>query len=210
MAKATLVLVRHGQSTWNAKNLFTGWRNPHLTVQGAQEAKNTGRLLRTAGLTFDKVHTSALKRAQQTTHIILATLGRHKNVKVAQTKALNERHYGNLAGLNKDKARQKWGPDKVHQWRRSFAIAPPNGESLKDTAARVLAYYDTVLLPQLQQGHNLLVVAHGNSLRALVMHLNKLTPQQIVKVNIATGQPLCYHISKQGRATAIKLAPSTV
>ena len=193
----TLILVRHGQSEWNLKNLFTGWRNPGLTEQGMEEARATGRKIKAAGLVPDLYYTSALSRAQHSLDLILEELG-VVNVTIHRHQALNERDYGDLAGLNKDDAREKWGEEQVHRWRRSFDVQPPGGESLKDTAARTLPYYEKEILPQLQAGKTALVSAHGNSLRAMVMAIEGLTPEEIVAREIATGEPIVYRIGADG------------
>lgn len=194
----TLILVRHGQSDWNLKNLFTGWRNPDLTEQGIGEARNTGKKLKAAGYVPDVYFTSALRRAQHTLDLILEELG-ITEVTITRSKLLNERDYGDLSGLNKDDARAKWGEEQVLIWRRSFDVPPPGGESLKDTAARTLPYYDAEILPQLKAGKTVLVAAHGNSLRALVMAIEGLTPDEILKREIATGQPTVYRIGPDGK-----------
>ncbi|MBV1706832.1 MAG: 2,3-bisphosphoglycerate-dependent phosphoglycerate mutase [Hyphomicrobiales bacterium] len=188
-----LVLVRHGQSDWNLKNLFTGWRNPDLTPQGIEEARAAGQRLARLGLRFDQAFTSDLVRAQNTLQLALAELGQTGLATIAN-QALNERDYGDLAGLNKDDARKKWGEDQVHLWRRSYDIAPPGGESLRDTVARVLPYYCQHILPAVLQGKRVLVAAHGNSLRALVMVLDRLTPATIPSMELATGVPLVYRL----------------
>ncbi len=189
-----LVLVRHGQSDWNLKNLFTGWRNPDLTPQGIEEAKAAGQRLARLGLHFDQAFTSDLVRAQHTLQLALAELGQSGLATIAD-QALNERDYGDLAGLNKDDARKKWGEDQVHLWRRSYDIAPPGGESLRDTVARVLPYYCQQILPAVLAGKRVLVAAHGNSLRALVMVLDNLTPATIPSMELATGVPLVYRLN---------------
>lgn len=195
---ASLVLVRHGQSQWNEKNLFTGWKDPGLTAKGVEEAKSAGIQLRTEGFQFDVMFTSDLLRAQKTGEIILKELG-VKNLPVVKNQALNERDYGDLSGLNKDEAREKWGDEQVHIWRRSFDTPPPGGESLKGTAERVLPYFKKEILPQLLEGKNILITAHGNSLRSLVMELDQLTKEQVVKLEIATGDPIYYEIASSGK-----------
>ena len=195
---ASLVLVRHGQSQWNEKNLFTGWKDPGLTAKGVEEAKSAGIQLRTEGFQFDVMFTSDLLRAQKTGEIILKELG-VTNLPVVKNQALNERDYGDLSGLNKDEAREKWGDDQVHIWRRSFDTPPPGGESLKGTAERVLPYFKKEILPQLLEGENILIAAHGNSLRSLVMELDQLTKEQVVKLEIATGDPIYYEIASSGK-----------
>ena len=192
-----LVLVRHGQSEWNEKNLFTGWRDPDLTQQGVDEARAAGRALKAAGAQFDLGYTSGLQRAQKTCALLLEEQGQTE-LPVTRHEALNERDYGDLSGLNKDDAREKWGADQVHIWRRSFDIPPPGGESLKNTAERVLPYFDAEIMPLLKAGKNILVAAHGNSLRALVMRLDGLSQEEIIDVNIGTGEPYCYEIAADG------------
>jgi 2,3-bisphosphoglycerate-dependent phosphoglycerate mutase len=194
MSDRLLVLVRHGQSEWNLKNLFTGWRDVDLTENGISEARAAGRRLKAQGLRFDVAFTSALVRAQRSLDLMLEEMGQ-KNIAVLKDQALNERDYGDLSGLNKDDARKKWGEEQVHVWRRSYDVAPPGGESLKDTAARVLPYYIQEILPRVLRGDSVLVSAHGNSLRALIMVLEHLSPQQIVAREIATGVPLIYRLN---------------
>jgi 2,3-bisphosphoglycerate-dependent phosphoglycerate mutase len=189
-----LVLLRHGQSEWNLKNLFTGWRDVDLTEQGIAEARAAGHKLKAQGIVFDVGFTSALKRAQRTLDLSLEEMGLQA-IPVFKDQALNERDYGDLAGLNKDDARKKWGDEQVRVWRRSYDVAPPGGESLKDTAARVLPYYIQEILPRVLRGERVLVSAHGNSLRALVMVLDRLSPAEIVKLELATGVPLIYRLN---------------
>src|SRR6185312_1473288 len=200
-ADRLLVLVRHGQSEWNLKNLFTGWRDVGLTEQGVKEAREAGRKLQAQGLVFDVAFTSALKRAQDTLDLMLAELGQSK-LPVFKDQALNERDYGDLVGLNKDDARQKWGEEQVHIWRRSYDVPPPGGESLKDTAARTLPYYEAEIEPMVRAGMTILVAAHGNSLRALVMKIEGLTPEQILKRELATGEPVIYRLDPSGALEA--------
>ncbi|MBV1700487.1 MAG: 2,3-bisphosphoglycerate-dependent phosphoglycerate mutase [Hyphomicrobiales bacterium] len=188
-----LVLVRHGQSDWNLKNLFTGWKDPDLTPQGVTEADAAGRALKAQGLQFDQAFTSDLLRAQRTLDLMLAQLGQ-PTLPIIRDQALNERDYGDLSGLNKDDARKKWGEAQVHVWRRSYDVAPPGGESLKDTVARVLPYYCQKILPRVLSGERVIVAAHGNSLRALVMVLDGLTPKTIPDMELATGVPLVYRL----------------
>lgn len=188
-----LVLVRHGQSEWNHKNLFTGWKDPGLTEKGVEEARAAGRILKAKGLVFDRAFTSMLCRAQQTLQLVLEELGA-PDLPATRDFALNERDYGELSGLNKDSAREKWGEEQVHIWRRSYDVQPPGGESLKDTVARVLPYYCQTILPAVLGGERVIVAAHGNSLRALVMVLDKLTPQTIPSMELATGIPLVYRL----------------
>jgi len=189
-----LVLVRHGQSDWNLKNLFTGWRDVDLSPQGIEEAKSAGRKLKAKGLAFDLSFTSVLIRAQHTLDIMLAELGQG-GLPVTRDLALNERDYGDLSGLNKDEARKKWGEEQVHIWRRSYATAPPGGESLRDTGARVWPYYINRIQPHVLRGERVLIAAHGNSLRALIMALDGLTAEQIVKLELDTGVPVVYRLN---------------
>lgn len=190
----SLILVRHGQSEWNAKNLFTGWRDPDLTEEGIEEARLAGQKLKSEGLNFDIAFTSQLSRAQKTCAYILQELGQQMLAPI-QNIALNERDYGDLSGLNKDDARAKWGEEQVHIWRRSYDIAPPGGESLKDTGARVWPYYIHQILPHILQEKTVLIAAHGNSLRALIMVLEGMSPAQIVEQEIATGVPIMYEFA---------------
>ncbi|WPE22080.1 2,3-bisphosphoglycerate-dependent phosphoglycerate mutase [Shinella zoogloeoides] len=190
----TLVLVRHGQSEWNLKNLFTGWRDPDLTELGVEEARAGGKALADTGIKFDIAFTSDLSRAQKTLKIILDEIGQ-PGLETIRDQALNERDYGDLSGLNKDDARAKWGEEQVHIWRRSYDVPPPGGESLRDTGARVWPYYLTEILPRVLRGEKVLVAAHGNSLRSLVMVLDKLTKEEILKLNLATGVPMVYTLN---------------
>jgi|TARA_B100001113_G_scaffold176936_1_gene144966 2,3-bisphosphoglycerate-dependent phosphoglycerate mutase len=199
MKKSNLVLVRHGQSEWNKKNLFTGWKDPELTDLGIEEAIKAGKLLKTKEMKFDIMFTSDLFRAQETGRLILENMNQ-LDIPVIKNQSLNERNYGDLAGLNKDDAREKWGEEQVHIWRRSFDIPPPGGESLKDTAERVLPYFHSEILPKVEEGLDVLVAAHGNSLRALVMELEGISSDEIVKLEIATGDPLTYELS-EGKIT---------
>src|SRR6266508_2711864 len=189
-----LVLVRHGQSEWNLNNLFTGWTDVGLTEEGIAEARTAGRLLKAKGLVFDVAYTSALSRAQDTLTIMLEELGQ-KELETVRDEALNERDYGDLTGLNKDDARKRWGEEQVHIWRRSYDVAPPGGESLKDTLARALPYYVQEILPCVLRGERTLVAAHGNSLRALIMVLEKLSPEGILARELATGVPIIYRLN---------------
>ncbi|RTL73180.1 MAG: 2,3-bisphosphoglycerate-dependent phosphoglycerate mutase [Hyphomicrobiales bacterium] len=199
-----LVLVRHGESEWNKLNLFTGWKDPDLTEKGVAEAKAGGALLKSKGFKFDIAFTSALKRAQRTLQLILGEIGQ-PGLATVKDQALNERDYGDLSGLNKDEARAKWGETQVHIWRRSFDVPPPGGESLKDTAARVLPYFEAKILPELKAGKTVLVAAHGNSLRALIMQLEGLSGEEIVARELATGVPIIYRFdAKSGKATRIE------
>jgi 2,3-bisphosphoglycerate-dependent phosphoglycerate mutase len=197
----TLVLVRHGQSDWNLKNLFTGWRDPDLTPKGIDEAKAAGRALKAKGLHFDVAYTSELVRAQHTLALIMSELGQ-SNLPVIKDTALNERDYGELSGLNKDDARAKWGEDQVHIWRRSYDVPPPGGESLKDTLARTLPYFVTDILPDVLSGKNVIVAAHGNSLRSICKVLNRLDNEQILGFELHTGIPIIYQIGPDARVTS--------
>jgi 2,3-bisphosphoglycerate-dependent phosphoglycerate mutase len=194
MPDRLLVLVRHGQSEWNLKNLFTGWRDPDLTPVGIEEAIAAGKRLRAEGYSFNVAFTSNLSRAQKTLDLMLEQMG-ETNIPVICDEALNERDYGDLSGLNKDEARIKWGEEQVHIWRRSYDVPPPGGESLRDTVARTLPYYVKEILPRVLSGERVLVAAHGNSLRALIMVLEKLSPEGIMKRELATGVPVIYHLN---------------
>ena len=194
MSDRLLVLVRHGQSEWNLKNQFTGWKDVDLTEQGVAEARTAGRKLKEQGLGFDVAYTSALKRAHRTLDLMLEEMGQTK-IPVIKNLALNERDYGDLVGLNKDEARRKWGEAQVELWRRSYDVAPPRGESLKDTIARVLPYYVREIQPRVLRGERVLVVAHGNSLRALIMVLEKHTTESILKRELGTGVPMVYRLN---------------
>ena len=194
MTDRLLVLVRHGQSEWNLKNLFTGWRDVNLTEQGVAEARTAGKKLKAQGVRFDVAFTSVLVRAQRTLDLVLEEMGQ-TNIPIFKDQALNERDYGDLVGLNKDDARKKWGEEQVHKWRRSYDVAPPGGESLKDTVARALPYFVQEILPRVLRGERTLVSAHGNSLRALVMVLERLSPEGILKRELATGVPILYRLN---------------
>ena len=198
-----LVLVRHGQSEWNLKNLFTGWKDPGLTEQGVAEARAAGAKLRDLKLAFDMAYTSDLTRAQHTLDLILKELGQ-EGLETVRDQALNERDYGDLTGMNKDEAREKFGEEQVHVWRRSFDVPPPGGESLKMTAERVLPYYRSEILPQVISGKRVIVAAHGNSLRALVMELEGLTPEQILQRELATGAPIVYRLTDEGTVASVQ------
>lgn len=195
-----LVLVRHGQSEWNLKNLFTGWKDPGLTEKGVAEAHDAGKRLADMGLEFDIAFTSELGRAQRTLDIMLEELGQ-TGLEAIRDQALNERDYGDLAGLNKDDARETWGDEQVHIWRRSFDVPPPGGESLKDTADRVLPYFEAEILPRVLKGERVLVSAHGNSLRALVMQLEGLSGEEIIGREIKTGAPIIYRFDEAGKVS---------
>ena len=194
-----LVLVRHGESEWNRLNLFTGWKNPDLTEKGLIEARVAGRLIKHEGIKFDHAFTSGLIRAQRTLDIILGELNQSA-VPVTRDLALNERDYGELSGLNKDEAKAKWGEKQVLLWRRSFDVPPPGGESLKDTLARVRPYYELAIWPEIVKGKNVIVAAHGNSLRALIMVLEGLSGDQILQRELQTGAPIIYRLGADGRS----------
>jgi 2,3-bisphosphoglycerate-dependent phosphoglycerate mutase len=203
----TLVLVRHGQSEWNLKNLFTGWRDVGLTEQGHEEAKAAGTKLAARGLKFDIAYTSALVRAQVTCQHILDAVGQ-ADLETVRDQALNERDYGDLAGLNKDDARAKWGEEQVHVWRRSYDVPPPGGESLRDTGARVWPYYMHVIQPHVLRGETVLVAAHGNSLRALIMALDGLSGEEVVKVELGTGVPIIYRLNADSTVASKEIIES--
>ena len=197
MKKRHLILVRHGQSEWNAKNLFTGWKDPGLTDEGMKEALVAGSTIKSENILFDEMFTSKLVRAQITGKIILEAINQ-SDIPINQNIALNERNYGSLAGLNKDDARKKWGEEQVHIWRRSFDIPPPDGESLKNTAERVLPYFNKEILPRVINGSNVLIAAHGNSLRSLIMQLDDISEVDIVNLEIPTGAPIKYVFNEDG------------
>lgn len=190
---ATLVLLRHGESQWNQEDRFTGWVDVPLSAKGVEEARRAGAALKAAGLRFDVAYTSALRRAQDTLAIVLEALG-CADLPVVKDQALNERHYGDLQGLNKAETAKQFGDQQVHLWRRSYDIAPPGGESLKDTAARTLPYFQSQIVPALAAGQTVLVAAHGNSLRSIVMALERLTTEQVLDLNLATGVPYVYDL----------------
>ncbi len=199
-----LVLVRHGQSVWNLENKFTGWVDVELSSQGVSEAEKAGDLLKTQSFRFQAIHTSRLKRAQKTLEIIMKKLNlQGEDVQIDS--ALNERHYGDLQGLNKDELRKKYGDEQVHIWRRSYDVAPPNGECLKDCAKRTLPYYKEYILPQVKAGKDVLVVAHGNSLRSIIMEIEKMSPDEILNLNLDTGVPIVYGIDSSGKMTSKKI-----
>jgi len=200
----TLVLVRHGQSEWNLKNLFTGWKDPALTDKGVAEARAAGQRLKAKSLTIDVTFTSALSRAQNSLKLILEEMGQ-QGLPETRDQALNERHYGELTGLNKDDARKKWGEDQVHIWRRSYDVPPPGGESLKDTLARSLPYYVHMIQPHVLEGKTVLVAAHGNSLRSLIMAIEGLTPEQILKRELETGVPVVYVLKANSRPASVEV-----
>jgi len=206
--KHTLVLIRHGESEWNRRNLFTGWCNPDLSEKGLIEALVAARLLKSEGIVFGIAFTSILKRAKRTLDIILSELGQ-SNIEIRCNEALNERHYGDLCGLNKDEARERWGEEQVELWRRSYDVPPPGGESLKDTAERVLPYYWAEIWPEVKAGKAVLVSAHGNSLRALIMEIEGLSEEEILNRELATGAPIVYQLGPDGKCAERKdLLPS--
>lgn len=196
---ATLILVRHGQSLWNLENRFTGWVDVPLTQQGEAEARRAGALLKAAGLRFDVAYTSVLTRAQETLRILLEAVDQRPPI--IRDQALNERHYGDLSGLNKADTAKRYGDAQVKLWRRSFDVAPPGGESLELTAKRTLPFFDRAIRGDLREGKTVLVAAHGNSLRSIAMELDGLTPEQVVALEIATGVPLVYTLDAEGRVT---------
>ena len=187
----TLVLVRHGESQWNLENRFTGWVDVPLSPKGTDEAKSAGERLKKENIKFDVAYTSVLQRAQNTLKLILEKIGQ-SDLLTYSDQALNERHYGDLQGLNKAETALKFGDEQVKIWRRSYDIAPPKGESLKDTAARTLPYFEAHVVPDLKAGKNVIVAAHGNSLRSIVMELEKLTKEQVLELNLATAVPRIY------------------
>ena len=190
-----LVLVRHGQSTWNQKNLFTVWKDPGLTELGKEEAFKAGQHIKKQNIKFNLLFTSALKRAQDTASIILEVI-EESNINIFKNEALNERDYGDLTGLNKDMARQEFGEEQVQIWRRSYSDGPPNGESLEDTYNRVIPYFENEIMPALQKNKNVIISAHGNSLRALVKFIEEISKEEIVYLEIATGEPIFYEFNE--------------
>ena len=197
-----LILIRHGQSEWNALNQFTGWKDPGLSSKGIEEAKSAGKIIYNLKINFDLVFTSALIRAQNTAEIILKEI--NQSLTTIKDQALNERNYGDLAGLNKNDARKKWGDEQVHIWRRSYDIPPPGGESLKDTGERVLPFFMKEILPHVCDGKNVLIAAHGNSLRSLIKFLDNISDEDIVKLEIPTGAPIHYVINEDGSVKSKK------
>ena len=193
---ARLILLRHGESQWNLENRFTGWIDVPLSPRGVQEATHAGEKLRS--FTFDRAFTSVLARANETLRLVLETISQ-TDIPIEKDKALNERMYGELQGLNKDETAKKYGEAQVKIWRRSYDVRPPGGESLKDTAERVLPYYERTIKPYLQKGDTILVAAHGNSLRALIMELEQLSQEQVLELNIPTGAPLLYELDQAGK-----------
>ena len=201
---STLVLLRHGQSEWNLKNIFTGCRDVNLSPKGVTEAHEAGKKLKQLGIKFDQTFTSELTRAQKTLELALEELG-DSDLPVQKNAALNERDYGDLTGKNKDEAREEFGAEQVYIWRRSFDIAPPNGESLKDTADRTLPYFESDIMSAVKSGENVIISAHGNSLRAITMQLDELSAEEIVKLEIATGVPIVYEIDAEGKVLSKKV-----
>ncbi len=193
-----LILIRHGQSLWNLENRFTGWVDVPLTAQGIEEAKAAARKIK--GIKVDVAYTSALGRAQQTLQAIMDEIG--LDVPVIKDQALNERDYGDLSGLNKAETAEKYGAEQVHTWRRSYDVAPPGGESLKDTRARTLPFFERCIMGDIRQGKSVLVVAHGNSNRSIVMAIEDMTPEQILKTELGTGVPFLYEVSPEGKAVS--------
>jgi len=196
----TLILVRHGQSQWNLENRFTGWIDVDLSTAGIEEAEKAGQTLKALNKTWDIAHCSRLKRAQDTLSIAINVM-EIKRMEIWMDSALNERHYGELQGMNKDEARKKWGEEQVHVWRRSYDVPPPGGECLADTSKRTLPYFKEYILKAVASGKNVLVFAHGNSLRSIIMYLDKMTPEQILKFEIATGVPYLYEIDELAEVT---------
>ncbi|MET0517173.1 MAG: 2,3-bisphosphoglycerate-dependent phosphoglycerate mutase [Nitrospiraceae bacterium] len=196
-----LVLIRHGESQWNLENRFTGWVDVPLSAKGMEEANTAGHKLK--GYTFDRAFSSVLARANDTLRIILEVLGQ-SHIPIEKDKALNERMYGELQGLNKTETAKRFGDEQVKIWRRSYDVRPPGGESLKDTAERVLPYYETRIKPCLLNGETILIAAHGNSLRALVMQLDQLTREQVLELNIPTGAPLAYELDRNGNVQSCR------
>ena len=186
-----LILLRHGQSQWNLENRFTGWIDVPLSPKGEQEARSAGKKL--SNFQIDKAYTSSLKRAQETLRLALLAAGKN-GVSIEKDPSLNERHYGDLQGLNKTETAKKFGDEQVQLWRRSYDVAPPGGESLKDTSARTIPYFEKKILPTLRSGKNVLIAAHGNSLRAITMYLEKLTKEQVLELEIPTGVPIVYEM----------------
>jgi 2,3-bisphosphoglycerate-dependent phosphoglycerate mutase len=201
---STLVLLRHGQSEWNLKNIFTGCTDVGLTEKGISEARDAGKKLKKLGVKFDQAFTSELTRAQKTLKLALKEMG-EAELPTTKDEALNERDYGDLTGKNKDEARKEFGEEQVHIWRRSYDIAPPNGESLKDTADRTLPYFEKKILTAVKTGQNVLVSAHGNSLRAIIMKLDQLSPEEVIQLEIATGVPIIYEIDAEGKVVSKKI-----
>jgi len=199
-----LVLLRHGESQWNLENRFTGWVDVPLSPKGEEEARQAGEKLKAAGIRFDLAFTSVLQRAIRTLEVALDVLGQ-STIPIEKDQALNERHYGDLQGLNKAETAKRFGDQQVHIWRRSYDVAPPGGESLKDTAARTLPYFEAKILPVVKAGKTVLVAAHGNSLRSVVMHLDRLSREEVLELNLGTGVPIVYEIDAEGRVRGKKV-----
>jgi 2,3-bisphosphoglycerate-dependent phosphoglycerate mutase len=195
---AFLALLRHGESQWNLENRFTGWVDVPLSPKGEEEARQAGEKLKAVGIHFDLAFTSVLQRAIRTLEITLGVLGQ-SDIPVEKDQALNERHYGDLQGLNKAETAKRFGDEQVHIWRRSYDVAPPGGESLKDTAARTLPYFEAKIFPAVKADKNVLVAAHGNSLRAVVMYLDRLSREEVLELNLGTGVPIVYDIDAEGK-----------
>ncbi len=199
-----LVLLRHGQSQWNLENRFTGWVDVPLTHKGEEEARQAGEKMKAVQLQFDTTFTSVLQRAIRTLELALDVLGQ-SDLPVEQDQALNERHYGDLQGLNKAETAQKFGDEQVRIWRRSYDVPPPGGESLENTAARTLPYLKDKILPTIQAGQNILVAAHGNSLRSIIMHLDQLSREEVLSLELGTGVPVVYDLDTQGNVQSKKI-----
>ena len=202
MSISFLILLRHGQSQWNLENRFTGWVDVPLSLKGEEEARSAGRKL--IGFPIDRAYTSSLKRSQETLRLALLEAGKH-GIPIEKDPALNERHYGDLQGLNKAETAKKFGEEQVHLWRRSYDVAPPNGESLKDTAARTIPYFEKKILPDLKTGKNILIAAHGNSLRSITMYLEKLTKEEVIKLELPTGVPIVYEVDGELKILAKRI-----
>ena len=194
---AHLVLLRHGQSQWNLENRFTGWMDVPLTDLGETEARRAGEKIKATGLHFDRTFTSVLQRAIRTLELVLDVLGQ-TGLPNERDQALNERHYGDLQGLDKAETAKKFGNEQVRLWRRSYDVAPPGGESLENTAARTLPYLESHILPAVHAGQHVLVAAHGNSLRSIVMHLDGLTREEVLGLELGTGVPVVYDLDAAG------------
>lgn len=195
-----LVIVRHGQSLWNLENRFTGWVDVPLTPKGEEEARAAGRRIAATGIEFHVAYTSTLTRAQRTLALILEEMG--VTLPTIRDEALNERHYGDLQGLNKADTAKRYGDEQVHIWRRSFDVPPPNGEALKNTAERTLPFFDRAIMGDIRQGKNVLVAAHGNSNRSIVMKLDELTGEEVLKLELGTGIPLVYELTDDGKVVS--------
>ena len=185
-----LIILRHGESEWNKQNLFTGWEDVSLTDQGKIEAKLAAFAIQNLKVDINHAYTSALRRAKNTLEIVLYIL--KKDIPIISDQALNERNYGSLTGMNKDEARNKWGDEQVKLWRRSYDVAPENGESLKNTCERTIPYFKKNILPKLYDGENVIITAHGNSLRSIIMYVEELSEEEIISVEITTGIPIVY------------------